>query len=355
MPWASKTLSSAAAWSSQPSSYDMPEQPPPTTRIRRPHSGLPSSRRSSETFFAAVSVIVTIAILPIYQAFPDSTRFEVIVSQDGARRRQRMPPLGRHRMPPEGNRVSSSSEAPGGSEAMSTAARATSAGLSIRPRSGEFGIVSQRGVSTAPGTSTPTRTPSARSSSASTRLKPTTRPPRPVWSASAGNRPLGGHRRDIDDGAPALTDHDRKHGAAGHHHRAQIDREHPVPVGRLGAGDGAERGDSGRGDEHVDAPELGDGLLNHRLDGGVLRDVGWNGERRPPALADGRGRRRQLLACASREHDRGVLPREGRGDRVADPAAGAGDDRDLALQGAPAAQIWSPRLDLIRSMNSARV
>src|SRR2546429_5449089 len=37
----------------------MPEQPPPTTRIRRPHSGLPSSRRSSETFFAAVSVIVT--------------------------------------------------------------------------------------------------------------------------------------------------------------------------------------------------------------------------------------------------------------------------------------------------------
>src|SRR5215831_541491 len=38
----------------------MPEQPPPTTRIRRPHSGLPSSRRSSETFFAAVSVIVTI-------------------------------------------------------------------------------------------------------------------------------------------------------------------------------------------------------------------------------------------------------------------------------------------------------
>src|SRR5215470_718277 len=60
MPCASKTLSSAAAWSSQPSSYDMPEQPPPTTRIRRPHSGLPSSRRSSETFFAAVSVIVTI-------------------------------------------------------------------------------------------------------------------------------------------------------------------------------------------------------------------------------------------------------------------------------------------------------
>src|SRR6266852_9492441 len=34
----------------------MPEHPPPTTRILRPHSGLPSSSRRSEIFFAAVSV-----------------------------------------------------------------------------------------------------------------------------------------------------------------------------------------------------------------------------------------------------------------------------------------------------------
>src|SRR6185436_9284359 len=78
MPWASSTLSSAAAWSSQPSSYDMPEQPPPTTRIRSPHSGLPSSRRSSETFLAAVSVIVTITYPPVDSSFSD----EEMVSQD---------------------------------------------------------------------------------------------------------------------------------------------------------------------------------------------------------------------------------------------------------------------------------
>src|SRR5262245_30361618 len=58
MPWDSTTLSSAAATSSQPSSYDIPEQPPPTTRMRSPHSGLPSSSRRSVIFFAATSVNV---------------------------------------------------------------------------------------------------------------------------------------------------------------------------------------------------------------------------------------------------------------------------------------------------------
>src|SRR2546426_1514260 len=38
----------------------MPEQPPPTTRILNPHSGLPSSSRRSSIFLAAVSVNVII-------------------------------------------------------------------------------------------------------------------------------------------------------------------------------------------------------------------------------------------------------------------------------------------------------
>ena len=38
----------------------MPEQPPPTTRIRRLHSGFPSSSRKSSTFLAAISVSVII-------------------------------------------------------------------------------------------------------------------------------------------------------------------------------------------------------------------------------------------------------------------------------------------------------
>src|SRR5215470_13100009 len=81
---ASMTLSPAACSSSHPSSYDIPEQPPPTTRIRRPHSGLPSTRRSSATFFAAVSVNVIIRASP-----SGNSPFELIVSQDTPCRQQR--------------------------------------------------------------------------------------------------------------------------------------------------------------------------------------------------------------------------------------------------------------------------
>src|SRR5262245_6978275 len=78
---------------------------------------------------------------------------------------------GYHRIPPAGSSVRSSSDARGGREAMRTTARATSSGLSIRVRSGPPRMSSHRGVSTAPGATTPTRTPSPRISSASTRLK----------------------------------------------------------------------------------------------------------------------------------------------------------------------------------------
>src|SRR5205809_1965677 len=59
------TSSSAPASASHPSSYDIPEHPPPTTRMRKPHSGLPSSRRRSDTFLAAVSVSVIIPQPPV--------------------------------------------------------------------------------------------------------------------------------------------------------------------------------------------------------------------------------------------------------------------------------------------------
>src|SRR5438132_13682221 len=58
-------LSPAPASSSHPSSYDIPEHPPPTTRMRRPDSGLPSSRRRSETFLAAVWVSVIMREPPV--------------------------------------------------------------------------------------------------------------------------------------------------------------------------------------------------------------------------------------------------------------------------------------------------
>src|SRR3989442_9204419 len=58
----------------------MPEHPPPTMRTRSPHSGLPSSRRSSEIFFAAVSVIVTIRSSRTGERSDNSQ--QLIVSQD---------------------------------------------------------------------------------------------------------------------------------------------------------------------------------------------------------------------------------------------------------------------------------
>src|SRR5581483_3241413 len=88
MPCASTTLSSTCCWSSQPSSYDMPEHPPPTTRIRRPHSGLPSSRRSSDTFLAAVSLIVIIRSSRKTRDFSGPTP-ALIVSQDATRGHER--------------------------------------------------------------------------------------------------------------------------------------------------------------------------------------------------------------------------------------------------------------------------
>src|SRR2546425_8012045 len=58
----------------------MPEHPPPTMRTRSPHSGLPSSRRNSEIFFAAVSVIVTIRSSRTGERSDKSQ--QLIVSQD---------------------------------------------------------------------------------------------------------------------------------------------------------------------------------------------------------------------------------------------------------------------------------
>src|SRR3989441_12733122 len=119
MPCDSTTSSPAVTSSSHPSSYDIPEPPPPTTRMRRPHSGLPSSRRRSETFFAAVGVSVIMSEPPVTLA--GATPY--------------LPAL-YHRIPPAGRRVSSSSVAPAGRAAISTTASATCSGRSIFRRSG---------------------------------------------------------------------------------------------------------------------------------------------------------------------------------------------------------------------------
>ena len=132
-----------------------------------------------------------------------------------------------------------------------------------------------------------------------------------------------------------LADHRGQHRATARHHRAEIHREDGVPVGRLGAHHRTEGGGAGGRDQDVDASELSVGLLDHRLDGGILGDVGGDGEGRPAALADRRRGGRQLLPRPRREHDRGGFTRERHGDGVPDPAPGTSDDRDLPAERAP--------------------
>src|SRR5262245_39033543 len=79
---------------------------------------------------------------------------------------------GRQSTPPAGSRMSSSSAAFDPSPAMSSAASATWAAVSIRARSGAPGMPSQSGVSVAPAERTPTRMPWGRISSARTRENP---------------------------------------------------------------------------------------------------------------------------------------------------------------------------------------
>src|SRR5262249_10330911 len=96
------------------------------------------------------------------------------VSQDAAGGRSHDAPAPRHKMPPAGGSVRSSSDAPGGSGAISTAAPAPSSGGSSRPRSGGFPLGHQGGGLTGAGATTPRRSSAARSASARTGLKPTT-------------------------------------------------------------------------------------------------------------------------------------------------------------------------------------
>src|SRR5262245_13326668 len=121
MPCDSTTLSSAVGSSSQPSSYDMPEQPPPTTRTRSAHSGLPSSSRRSEIFFAATSLNVT-----IQASFADMTAGSANEGQYNRGGGATFQPFAsRQSTPPAGSRTSSSRAAFDPSPAMSRAASAT--------------------------------------------------------------------------------------------------------------------------------------------------------------------------------------------------------------------------------------
>src|SRR5205823_3574826 len=81
-------------------------------------------------------------------------------------------------------------------------------------------------------------------------------------------------------------------------------------------------------DEHVEPAEAREDLLRHPPDLVPPRQLGLDGERLPPEVADLRGHGLRALGRAVVvDGDVGALPREPERDRAAEAAAGAGDER----------------------------
>src|SRR5207244_13099202 len=104
----------------------------------------------------------------------------------------------------------------------------------------------------------------------------------------------------------------------------------PVGVGELH--DVGAAGDAGVVHEHVDAAQGLHDAHHHLIDGGDVPDIGGDGHALAAGRADGGG---GLLGGGLVDVDGGdVGPGPGEGERggVADALAGAGDERDAALQ-----------------------
>ena len=117
--------------------------------------------------------------------------------------------------------------------------------------------------------------------------------------------------------------------------------DHPVPVGLLGLGKGLVEQDAGVVDQDIGAAEILDGVVEHRLAAGHGRDVGAVGDRAAALVLDRVDhllRHRDVGAgTVARpaevvDHDRRTLAREQFGVGLTEPAARAGDDRNLAVE-----------------------
>ena len=85
-------------------------------------------------------------------------------------------------------------------------------------------------------------------------------------------------------------------------------------------------------DQHVDLAELLDRRRDHRVDVLGARDVGRNDQALAPELAHFSRGFLELLDRARRGDDVGTGPGEPHGHRTAQAAAGAGDNRELAVK-----------------------
>ena len=133
-----------------------------------------------------------------------------------------------------------------------------------------------------------------------------------------------GLRRQVDDLAATLVQHDPADGLAHQEGAGQVDRQggFPIPEGQFLRG--RERDDPGRVDQNVDASEGLVHLSHHAIDRGGIGDVTLV---RVSAVSEfGRGALRRVQREVE-DRDPRPLAGEGSRDRGADPRATAGDDR----------------------------
>jgi hypothetical protein len=140
-----------------------------------------------------------------------------------------------------------------------------------------------------------------------------------------------GRRTHIDDRAASRQRGEL--GAQAEEDAAQVDRQHPVEVGRIDVGE-RDRPMTLPGvvERAVDASVAITGHRHQALDGATVRDVGGDGVCLPILPPDLGGDPFECVLVASGEHDRRSLRGEELRRRGADAATRAGDDQDLAVE-----------------------
>jgi hypothetical protein len=138
-----------------------------------------------------------------------------------------------------------------------------------------------------------------------------------------------GGRGDVDDASAAALDHARQHRLAGMDGAHDVHVPHPVEHRRLAFVEPAGLGRAGIVDQDGDRPPLAFGGADAPT---RLHGIGDVGDLVAGRIA-GRDRFPQRRFAAADHGDAGAGARERAGDRAADPATAAGDQRVLACQG----------------------
>ncbi len=134
----------------------------------------------------------------------------------------------------------------------------------------------------------------------------------------AGAADLAGQRAEIDDPPEALATHHRERGGAAVKRAGEVDRDDLVPVLGRSVWDADHAHDAGAVDPELQRTGLGPGALGQREHRLPVGDIEFGRRQARAARLD----RRDVGA-----EDRKALRKEGCGQRSAEVARGAGDDR----------------------------